>query len=227
MVSAPVANQKPKLLFPALGLNVPAHLEGPSRPWGGGFSWTQLRAVGLQLGPPPPTLIPPRMSRGSWGLWLRPSGSGREAGVFMISTITAAQRGPAFQSPPRCMKGGASELYSIRAGRSPSQPSNPAPPFTDGEIEAQKGDEICTGSHSRSRLPAWTLSWIHTEGREVDRQPDADPTWHCPPLLTSPCPTALQALQTWAVIPKLRPHGSFVMVSRVRKLPRACLETPL
>lgn len=42
MLSAPAANQKPKLLFPALGLSVPAHLEGPSRPWGGGFSWGHL-----------------------------------------------------------------------------------------------------------------------------------------------------------------------------------------
>lgn len=182
MLSAPVANQKPKLLFPALGLSVPAHLEGPSRPWGGGFSWSQLRAAGLQLGATSSYTHPPGNVTGQLGALAEALGEWEGSwGLHDLHHHGSSERSN-LPEPPTLYERWSLRLYSIRAGRTPSQPSNPAPPFTDGEIESQKGDEICPGSHSRSRLPAWTLSWIHTEGREVDRQPDADPTWHCSPV---------------------------------------------
>lgn len=139
----------------------------------------------------------------------------------MISTIRAAQQGPALRSPPHCVKDGASQH---RAGKTP--PVHLIPPLLpDGVVEAQRGKEMCPESHSRRRLPAWALPsrTLKAVGSITSPLPTPQsPVPHCP---SAPSPQPSRPCRHGLWFPRQRPPGSFVMVSRVRGLPRACRDS--
>ena len=113
---------------------------------------------------------------------------------------------------------------SCGAGRIP--PVHLIPPLLpDGVVEAQRGEDICPESHRRTRLPAWALSSLTLRAVGSITSPPLTPESTVPHCPSAPSPQPPRPSRHGLRFPRQRPPGSFVTVSRVRDLPRACRDS--